>query len=75
MAKKAAVQRIYNCSNQMLPLQVRPPGGDFYRNEQQVRLLPGTDVTLPKSHLRADQIDNLQKRQMIKVVFDSEHEE
>lgn len=70
--KKTAVVRIYNCSKQLIPLQVRAPGSDFFTNEQQVRLEPGKDVVLPKSHLRADQIENLQKRRLIKVVYDSE---
>lgn len=75
MAKKkdkSHVVRIYNNSGQMIPLQARAPGGDFYTSEQQVRLMPGKDVLLPKTHLRKDQIENLQKRGMIKVLYDSE---
>ena len=74
MASKAKshVVRIYNNSKQMIPLQVRAPGSDFYTSEQQVRLSPGEDVLLPKSHLRLEQIENLQKRGMLKIVFDSE---
>ncbi len=74
MAKKArsAMVRLYNCSKQMIPLQVRAPGSDFFSNEQQVRLEPGKDVMLPKSYLRTDQIDNLRKRRMIQVNYDSE---
>jgi len=70
--KKSHVVRIYNNSRQMIPLQARAPGADFFTSEQQVRLDPGKDVLLPKSHLRRDQIENLQKRGMIKVVYDSE---
>lgn len=70
--KKSAIVRIYNRSKQMIPIQVRAPGSDFYTNEQQVRIDPGKDVALPKSHLRMDQIENLQKRRMIQVVYDSE---
>jgi hypothetical protein len=74
MAKKikSAVVRIYNCSKQMIPLQLRAPGSDFFTNEQQIRLGPGKDVVLPKTHVRDDQIQNLQKRRMLKVVYDSE---
>lgn len=72
MAKQSAVVRVYNCSKQMIPLQIRPPGSDFYSNEQQVRLLPGKDVLLPKSHLREDQIKNLCAKRMLKVTYDSE---
>jgi mRNA-degrading endonuclease toxin of MazEF toxin-antitoxin module len=56
----------------MIPLQVRAPGSDFYTNEQQIRLDPGKDVVLPKSHLLADQIENLQRKRMVKVIYDSE---
>ncbi len=70
--KKSHAVRIYNCSNQMIPLQVRAPGADFFTSEQQVRIGPGKDVMLPKNHLRKEQIENLQKRGMLKVVYDSE---
>lgn len=56
----------------MIPLQARTPGGDFFTSEVQVRIGPGKDVLLPKSHLRQDQIDNLQKRGLIKILYDSE---
>ncbi len=69
---KSAMVRLYNCSKQMIPLQVRAPGADFFSNEQQVRLEPGKDVMLPKSYLREDQIENLRKRRMIQVNYDSE---
>lgn len=69
---RSPVVRLYNCSKQILPLQVRPPGSDFYTNEQQVRLPPGKTVLLPKTHLLADQILNLQRRRMLKVTYDSE---
>lgn len=69
---KSPMVRLYNCSKQMIPLQVRAPGSDFFSNEQQVRLEPGSDVMLPKSHLMADQVENLRRRRMIQVTFDSE---
>lgn len=72
--KKTAVVRLYNCSKQMIPLQVRAPNSDFYSSEQQVRLAPGKDVLLPKTHLREEQIKNLCARRMLKVTFDSEAE-
>ena len=71
VAKKAII-RIYNKSKQLIPIQVRPPKSDFYPNEQQVRLEPGKDVTLPRSHVRMDQIENLQKRGMLQITFDNE---
>jgi hypothetical protein len=73
MAKnKTPVIRIYNAGKQLISLQVRAPGSDFFSNEQQVRISPGDDVLLPKTHLRLDQIENLQKRGFIKVLYDSE---
>lgn len=74
MAKKqkSSMMRLYNCSRQMIPLQVRAPGSDFFSNEQQVRLDPGKDVMLPKSYLRIEQIENLQKRRMLQVNYDSD---
>jgi len=71
--KKTHVVRIYNNSKQMIPLQVRAPGGDFFTSEQQVRIMPGKDVLLLKSHLRADQVDNLAKKGLVRVVYDSEN--
>jgi len=73
MAKhKTHVVRIYNDSSQMIALQVRAPGGDFFKNEQQVRLSPGQDALLPKSFLLNDQVKNLVARGMLKVTYDSE---
>lgn len=69
---KTPVLRIYNASKQLIQLQIRAPGSDFFTNEQQVRIPPGEDVLLPKSHLRQDQVENLQKRRFIKVVYDSQ---
>lgn len=75
MKQKAQYIRIYNSSKQMIPIQVRPPKGDFYTSEQQVFINPGKDVLLPKSHIIDDQVSNLQARKMIKVVYDSETKE
>ena len=73
MAKsKTRVVRIYNNSKQMIPLQVRIPGSEFYTGESQVRLDPGSEALLPFDHLRADQIENLKRRGMIKILYDSQ---
>ena len=69
---KTHVVRVYNNSKQLIQLQVRAPGSDFFTNEQQVRIPPGENVLLPKSHLRQDQVENLQKRGFIKIVYDSQ---
>lgn len=75
--KKAAPQakveqpmtRIYNSSKQMIPIQLRPPGSDFYRSEMQVRVSPGESVLVPKSHVNEDQINNLRKRRLIRITY------
>jgi hypothetical protein len=69
---KAAVLRVYNRSRQLVPIQLRPPHGDFFRQEQAVYLGPGKTVTLPKSHLNEQQISNLQKSRHLQIVFDSD---
>jgi hypothetical protein len=69
--KATRMVRIINNSKQMIPLQMRPPGTSFYRNEQQIRLNPGKHAMLPYDHLRADQIENLQKKGFIKIIYDS----
>jgi len=71
-AKKSHVVRVYNCGKQLIQLQVRPPGSDFFTNEQQVRIGPGMDALLPKSHLLQSQIENLVKKGFLKIVHDSE---
>jgi hypothetical protein len=71
-AKKSHVVRIYNSSKQLIQLQMRPPGSDFFTNESQVRIFPNEDVLLPKSHLLWNQIENLKKKGFIKVLHDSE---
>jgi len=72
MAKKNHTIRVYNNSKQTLQLHVRVPGSDFYSGEHQVRLTPGADVTLTKSHVNESQIANLKAKGIIKVTYDSE---
>jgi len=69
---KTEIIRIYNRSKQTVPLQVKPPAGDFFLHEQAVQLRPGKTVNLPKSHVNEQQIENLQRRMVIQVIFDSE---
>ena len=70
--KLTPIIRLYNKSKQMLSIQVKPPHGDFFLHEQQVRINPGVTVKLPKSHLLMDQLRNLQSRRLLKIVLDSE---
>ena len=74
-ANKSHVIRVYNNSSQLIQLQMKPPGGDFYTNESQVRILPGKNVLLPKSHCRQDQLENLTKKGFLKILYDSENVE
>lgn len=71
---RTEVIRILNRSRQMVPLQVRPPDGDFFLHEQQVFLQPGKSVLLPKDHVRMEQITNLKARGVIQTIYDSESE-
>jgi hypothetical protein len=66
------VVQIYNCSRQMIPIVVRPPGGDFFLHEQTIYLRPGKTVRLPKSFLNDPQIVNLSTKRMIRILHDSE---
>jgi hypothetical protein len=69
---KSHTIRVYNSGKQQLALQMRAPNSDFFSNEQQVRLSPGQDAELPKSHVRMEQINNLKARGLLKVLYDSE---
>ncbi len=60
--------RIYNCGKQTIPIQLRRPGGDFFRDEQTVYLNAGKTVTLPKTHLNEEQIRRLQATRHIKLL-------
>jgi len=54
---------VVNRSRQMIPLQVRRPGGDFYHEEHQIRLKPGESSSpLPKRYLNWAQIENCRGR-------------
>jgi len=64
--------QVYNRSRQMIPLQVKPPGGDFFLHEQTVYLHPGKTVRLPKSFVNDKQISNLQARRQIQILNDTE---
>lgn len=66
------VIQIYNCSKQMIPISVKPPGGDFFLHEQTIYLRQGKTVRLPKNFLNDSQISNLTTKRMIKILHDSE---
>ena len=62
---------ITNRSRQMIPLQVKPPKGDFFYEEHQVRINPGKSVTLPKRYLNWAQIENCRARGDISTIEDN----
>ena len=72
MPKQLEVVRLYNRSKQTIPLQVKPPGGDFFLHEQAVQRRPGKTVKLPKNYINVAQVENLQRRRQIQVIYDSE---
>jgi len=74
--KDKHVIRIYNPTKQMIPIQVKPPGGDFFLHEQTIYLGAGKTVKLPKSYVNQSQLRNLQSSRSLKVIYDSEeHQE
>ncbi len=74
MAKRvrSATIRIYNKSAQLIPIQIKPPGGDFFLHEQQIRIPPGKSVTVMKDHILLEQVMNLKARGMLQITNDSE---
>lgn len=59
---------LYNQSKQAIPIHVRPPGGEFYQSEQQVTIRPSKSISLIKEHVNMDQVNNLQRRGMLKII-------
>lgn len=60
--------QIRNRSRQLISIQVRPPNGDFFYEEQQIRLSPGKSTVLPKKFVNQVQIENLKASGQIAVV-------
>jgi len=59
---------ITNRTRQCIPIQVKPPNGDFFYEEQQFRLMPGKSLKVPRNFLNWSQIKNCQGRGDIAVV-------
>jgi hypothetical protein len=66
MAKQKQMVAITNISRQLIEFQVKPPAGDFFLNEQQVRLKPAEAVTVPKEYLMWHQVENLTAKRCIR---------
>lgn len=62
---------IANKTKQEIPLQVKPPNGDFFSQEQQIRLRPvgkrGSTVVIPEQYLNSAQVENCKARGFISV--------
>jgi hypothetical protein len=60
---------IINKDKQMVPIQLRAPGGyTFWQGEQTIPLLPKRMSKFPKNRLYQEQIINLQKAGRIQVL-------
>lgn len=60
-----------NVSRQMIPVQIKPPNGDFYLHERQARIMPGKSLTVPLSHVSQGQIENLKARHELRITSGS----
>jgi len=58
---------VTNRSKQMVPIQAKPPNGDFFYEEHQLRLAPGKSVTVPRRYLNESQIENCRAKGIISV--------
>lgn len=58
---------VTNVSNQMIPIQVRSPAGDFYLEERQARINPGRSIQLPRNFLNQGQLENLKSRHHVQI--------
>jgi len=65
---------LYNPKRMTLHLQLSPPPGmDFFRGEQTVQLKHKEQSRFPAHRLMKEQIINLEKRGMLKVLSGHEH--
>jgi len=70
---KLTEAKITNRSKQVISLNVKPKGGDFYINTQDIRLSPfgskGNSVIIPISYVNMSQLENLAAKGMISFVL------
>jgi hypothetical protein len=59
---------IENISSQMVRIQIKPPGGDFYLDEQQIQINPNNRISVPKDHLLWQQIENFKAHKILRVI-------
>jgi hypothetical protein len=58
---------IHNVSKQQITLQLYGKNSKLVRYQQSIHMISGKSVSLPKSRLIPEQIENLKKRGFIKV--------
>ena len=61
-------QTVMNVSTQTIGIQISKPDGDFYIHEQTINVKPGGSFRDKISKFNRNQIDNLKKKRIIKVV-------
>jgi len=72
--QKVEYVTLYNPKKMALPLQLSaPPGWDFYTGEQTVQLKPKERSRFPAHRLMKEQIINLEKKGLLKVMSGHEH--
>jgi len=60
---------IYNPGTQMVPIRLKPPaGGDFFLHEQSIYVRGKKTAQLSARRVDWNQLDNLQKKGVIKLV-------
>lgn len=70
--KKKEYVTVLNISDQLVTLNCKPPAGvDFYIGEQAIRLYPKKHAKIDKSRVRMYQIENLQKKGLVRLVSDT----
>ena len=68
--KKKDLIKIHNRSKQMIPIHVQSgPSKDFFVAEHTIKLMPGmTSTPLPKDSVNMNQVRNLSKKKMLRVI-------
>jgi hypothetical protein len=63
---------IYNNTNNIVQIQIREPGKDFYVSEQTIRIPPKKSYRARADYFNSHQLQNLKERGEIKVLMDTE---
>lgn len=68
MANGIKFVTLENIGGQMVRIQIKPPNGDFYLDEQQAQLHPRKSISVPKDHLLWPQIENFKANGLLRVI-------